>query len=473
MVENHTHKRSVLLAGLLTLLFSLGSVGMGVAQDPDPDPDIITDPDPNLAGVAIDADGVVHRQVFRDPTGQLRRRRIAEARAALDPDIARPSPLRKVSLTRLERAIAKQLEAGRQPTAAMRHLAGLTRAKYVFLYPDAGDIVIAGPAEGWAEDLNGRMRGMKTGRPVLLLEDLVVALRAYPPGGKQAGLIFCSIDPTQEGLARMQQFLRSIGGQAHPGQTQAIVHGLQTSLGLQTVRVGGVPPSTHLARVMVEADYRMKLIGIGLERPPVKLTSYVARANPAAVSRNALQRWYFVPNYESVRVADDELAMELVGSGVKLIGQNELVGADGGRIASRKTDRASHLFVTGFTKKYAQLAKAAPIYAQLRNVIDLLVAAAFMQKHDYYARANWSMEVLRDESQLPVEIHNAPRQVASAVNSIWKGNRLMTPIGGGVEIRASLALKSENLLQDNEDAVKQAHGEVRFDNLPDDRWWWD
>ncbi len=33
----------------------------------------------------------------------------------------------------------------------MRHLAGLTRLKYVFCYPESGDIVIAGPAEAWAE----------------------------------------------------------------------------------------------------------------------------------------------------------------------------------------------------------------------------------------------------------------------------------------------------------------------------------
>ena len=41
--------------------------------------------------------------------------------------------------------------------------------------------------------------------------------------------------------------------------------------------------NTHFAQVMIEADYRMKLIGIGLERPPVKLASYVDKANPAMV----------------------------------------------------------------------------------------------------------------------------------------------------------------------------------------------
>ena len=75
---------------------------------------------------------------------------------------------------------------------------------------------------------------------------------------------------------------------------------------------------------MVEADYRMKLIGIGLEKPPIRMVSYVDRANPAAVSRNAMQRWYFMPDYQCVRTADDGKAMELVGDGVKLVGENEV-----------------------------------------------------------------------------------------------------------------------------------------------------
>ena len=47
------------------------------------------------------------------------------------------------------------------------------------------------------------------------------------------------------------------------------------------ITVNGVSPKTHFAQVMVEADYRMKLIGIGLETPPVRLVSYVDRAKPS------------------------------------------------------------------------------------------------------------------------------------------------------------------------------------------------
>ena len=119
---------------------------------------------------------------------------------------------------------------------------------------------------------------------MIRLDDLCVALRAFPPSGSATKLIGCSIDPTKEGLAAMQRFLRSIGSNADPRdaqRTQFIVEGLQSNLGLQTVSVNGVSAKTHFAVVMVEADYRMKLIGIGLEKPPVKLVSWVDRANAA------------------------------------------------------------------------------------------------------------------------------------------------------------------------------------------------
>ena len=155
----------------------------------------------------------------------------------------------------------------------MLHLAGLTRIQYVFYYPETKDIVLAGPAEGWVETPDGRVVGWESGQPILELQDLAVALRTFAPGGSKNPLVYCSIDPTQDGLARMQQFLSEIGRQIGPGDEQFIVEGLRESLGLQVITVGGVPASTHFAQVLVEADYRMKLIGIGLEEPPVDIAA--------------------------------------------------------------------------------------------------------------------------------------------------------------------------------------------------------
>ncbi len=308
---------------------------------------------------------------------------------------------------------------------------------------------------------------------MLELQDLIVALRAFPPSGSKLNVIGVSIDPTKEGLAKMQQFLTSIAGRVGPGDANQIANGLRQSLGLQQVTIDGVSSKTHFAQVLVEADYRMKLIGIGLEKPPVKIKSWVDRANSRSVAKNALQRWYFTPNYECVRVTEDDNGMELVGWGVRLVSEAEMVQEGGIRVEGATRDKASDAFCENFTEMYPKLADMEPVYAQLRNLIDMSVAAAFIQEKDYYSQADWQLGVLADESKVPVETYETPKQVESAVHVIWKGNTLMTPIGGGVNIQPLQALKSDNLMTDEDNKVEQAQGQVKLENLAAGQWWWD
>jgi hypothetical protein len=431
------------------------------------------------SGVAVDADGVLRRVMKDDPTGELSRQRIQEALSRLDHKVTQRSQLRKVSLTRLERVIKERLASGQPIDDVMQHLAGLNRIQYVFCYPKSGDVVVAGPAEAWAEAPSGRVLAVDSGRPVLDLDDLVVALRAFPPGkDNKKPFIYCSIDPTEEGLSRLHQFLHELGGRIgdprkNPGQDQFIVNGLRDRLGMQVITVGGVSPKSHFAQVMVEADYRMKLIGIGLENPPVHLTSYVDRAKPSQIASNALQRWYFVPNYQCVRVSEDSMAMELVGDGVKLVGEDEAVSQDGKIHKAVRGNPASDAFVKAFTKVYPQLAQRAPVYAQLRNCIDLAVAAAFIQHQDYYQLANWKAETFNNESAINVEKLNPPAQVETAVNAMWRGNTLMTPIGGGVQMRPTEAIDPTNVLEDKDAKVQEARTAVDLSKLKPTQWWWD
>lgn len=423
-----------------------------------------------MAGVVIDAEGVVRTKVFSDPTGQVMRERVAAAKSTLDPKVTAFSKMRKVSLNRLEKAI---LDHQNTLSDEMRYLAGLQRVRYVFYYPDSKDIVLAGPAEGWTSDLSGRVVGLTSRRPVVQLQDLVVALRAFPSGGESVPLIGCSIDPTQEGLAAMQKFVRGIhlSGPPSGDDVRAIAEGVRTSLGLQTVTIHGVSPKSHFAQVLVEADYRMKLIGIGLEQPPVKMVSYVERAKLSEISRNAMQRWYFLPDYQCVRQSDDNLAMELVGDGVKLVGEDEVVTSGGERkMSAGRANKASVAFINSFTKKYPELAERSPIYAELRNLIDLSVAAAYIQKQDLCGKADWKMELFGSEQAFPVETYDIPKTVESAVNAIWKGTTLGTPCGGGVNIQANRAF--EKVLNDDKAKVSKLRETVK-PNLAKGQWWWD
>ena len=425
------------------------------------------------AGVVIDATGVLRVQGVADAGLSIERRKAAVA--TLPSDLRKRSPMRKVALSRLEAEIAKAGGSGHGLPDEVARLAGLTRVQYVFIYPgkdgDAGEVVIAGPAEPWIADATGRVVGAETGSPIVLLEDLAAAVRAFPPGQPADRTLGCSIDPKPEGLRAMQEYLRKVGRVNPQGGADAIVAGLKESLGTQTVRVDGVSPATHFAHVLVEADYRMKLIGIGLERPPVKMASWIELASAGSVAQNALQRWYFVPEYECVRITEDDLGIELVGRGVKLCGADEVVLPDGRRMSADRADRASRAFTEAFTKKYDQIAAVNPVYAQLRTLVDLTVVAAYLQEHDAFGRTGWAAETLRDEGVCPIERHAVPAEVETAINAVWRGSRLLTPIGGGVVVQPRRALDSTALLMDESGAVAKTRDASA--SLPEGRWWWD
>ncbi|MBN2216380.1 MAG: DUF1598 domain-containing protein [Pirellulales bacterium] len=457
----------ILFASVVAAL-ALGHGSWAWAQDDDDD----DSGEAQMAGVYVDAEGVLHKRVVRDPDGHLMRERISAARTAIDTDVFARSKLRKISLNRLEAALRANQGV---PTDAMRYLAGLQRIHYVFYYPESKDIVLAGPAQGWVTNLTGRVVGAFNGRPTIQLQDLAVALRAFPPSGTQTSLIGCSIDPTPEGLARLEQFKRQVAAEyaRNPNvPVETIVNGIRQALGKQTVTITGVSPKTHFAQILVEADYRMKLIGLGMEKPPVRMASYVDRASHSRVAGNAMQRWYFLPDYQCVRVTENGLAAELVGDGVKLIGEDEMVTGQGDRKKAAKGNRASRLFVNDFTVKYPKLAERSPIFAELRNLIDMAVMAALIQHEGYYEKSGWDLGILGDESQFKLETYTAPKTVETAVTARFKGSTLMTPLGGGVHIEPTLALDSENLLTDDAERLESAHQQLA-PKLAEGQWWWD
>ena len=430
-------------------------------------------------GISIDAEGTLDTKTFRDFDRRLLGERLAAARAAGPGDVWAASKLRKVSLVRLEAALDEAIAAGREPDDILRCLAGLTRVQYVFCYPaeggKPGDVVLAGPAEPWARDAAGRAIGLVTGRAVLQVEDLAVALRAYSPDKRDRPFLGCTIDPPEEGLARLVEFQRKIPRAVRDEQRAAagaaITKGTVQALGNANVRVFGISPRTHFAHVLVEADYRMKRIGIGLEAPPVKMTTFLSALQ--SPQQGTLQRWWFTPDYKCVRLADDKLAAELVGEGVQLLAEDKLIGADGSLAAGgARPNKASELFTLSFTRKYPDIAAASPVYAQLRSLIDLAIAAALIRRHDYYSRAEWHASALRDEAKLPVETLQEPHRVPCVANAVWKGSRLLAPAGGGVSIRPDEALEPANLLPDEQGAVRRQREQLV---IPADgeAWWWD
>lgn len=423
-----------------------------------------------VAGIDIDAAGVLRVSQVDPSVAYAQRRATLQSKPN---GSVRTSPMRKVSLNRLEAFVAKKLEKGDLLSDEVLSLAGLSRLEYVFYLPESKDIVLAGPADQWHVDTNNRLVGLTTGRPTLRLEDVVVALRSFADKNEHVNVIACSIDPTAEGLKRMKQYYAQFGGQMPQGvDGRSIALGAKDALGLQTITIKGVPKTTHFAQVLVEADYRMKLIGIGLQDPIIPMQSWIQRTSPGA-NANSLQRWYFQADYSSVSTNEAGTALHLQGRGVKLSGEKETVEKNGDRVKTGSSgDQASKGFTKDFTEKFDKLADVTPVFFEMRNLFDVSVAAAFIQDRNLYEKSGWNLGVFADESKFRVNTAASVNQVETAVNAVWKNSQLVTPIGGGVHIAARKLVDPSTTKVENELDPLRDKGSAPAD-LAADQWWWD
>ena len=122
---------------------------------------------------------------------------------------------------------------------------------------------------------------------------------------------------------------------------------------------------------------------------------------------------------------------------------------------------------------YDKMAERSPLWGELRNLIDMSIAAAFIQEMDLYGQAEWDMAVFGDEAKFPVETLEAPKHVAPVANAVWKGSYFMTPIAGGVNIQPRVALNSDRAKIDTEGRINAVKNGNRIEGLAEGQWWWD
>lgn len=427
-------------------------------------------------GVFVDASGIMKRLAVANDSKLLEGARSEAAIDSGNRSVRRASGLRKVSLVRLEKQLQLGQAFGRQPDEAMCVLAGIYRIQYLFVYPQTGDIVLAGPAGDWRTDAEGRIVSVDTGTPVLQLDDLVVVLRNALG---QHGQFGCTIDPRAENLAATKRFQEAWQGRSiRPAQRDAWLNQLQSTLGKQDIKVWGIDPQTRTARVLVEADYRMKLLGMGLEKGTLGVVSYldaVKRAGGDPRAMNVL-RWWFTLNYEGIRTTSARDAFQLDGPGVKVLSENEKLSETGERIHTGVSDALTGEFARSFTKHFDMLAAKYPIYAELKNIFDLALVAGLLVSHDLPGQADWHMTHFAAADGYRVALGPLPQQVESVINSVTiNRGRFIAGVSGGVVVDTGALVKTDAVRVDEYglmEADRASAAPPRAD-LPRDAWWWD
>jgi len=410
-----------------------------------------------VGGVSIDPAGMLANATVVQRE-QLRQE-ILDDLASVPTGLGKSVETRKVSLKRLEAAIKDCAQTGKPLPDDIQFLAGLQHVRYVLVYPEKNDIVLVGPGEGWEVDKHGAVVGVTTGRPVLMLDDLLVAFRAVT--NPEPSVISCSIDPSQEGMQRYQQVSRRMRAGMNPLQARAAI---QQALGPQEISVGGVPDTSHFARVMVAADYRMKRMGMGFEPAPVAgMPSFLHMIRSSGRKpASAMPRWWMEPDYKPLLRDADGLAWEIPTANVKTLTENDFFDSAGVRHETGKSDALSQKWAANMTERYDELATADPVFAQLQNCMDLAVVAALVVHKDLTARAECELPLLIGEyqtAQFP-----APKFVASEA-SVMKIRRASLIACGGVQVNPWAVVDNNQ----PSDAVATVRDKLA---MADDSSWW-
>ena len=110
--------------------------------------------------------------------------------------------------------------------------------------------------------------------------------------------------------------------------------------------------------------------------------------------------------------------------------------------------------VDNMTAKYEDLAAKEPIFAELRNCIDLAVVSALILKENLTARAGCELPALLGEKQYAVAQFNVPKQVDSKATAVKKGRNWVITASGGVMIQPGSCPNGKNLRQDRSRPLK-------------------
>ena len=216
------------------------------------------------------------------------------------PRLDQASDLRRISLGKIDAALREWRERGERVPVGAKCLAACSRSSTCWFIPNSTTSFSSDRARVGRSTprVSGRCA---TGRPVMLLDDLVVALRAV--GASSAERVELLDRPTaRKASAAGRLSCGTTGPVSSPAQAQQVALRVATAawaaadLGDRRARF------SHFARVLVAADYRMKRISMDFEPSPVRgLPSFLQMIRGGGARQNMLPRFWLEPALRAAR----------------------------------------------------------------------------------------------------------------------------------------------------------------------------
>lgn len=362
----------------------------------------------------------------------------------IEPRVAEPDPQVAVSL----RAITAQLKAcgtSRSKCREATTLGGMTRLDGFLLDRAGNDVVLWGASE--------------TGRPGLVLDDFLVALRAahmrYPTMENGRKVFY---QPAISLDADPEHFLRLGEGYSPWDNASIAAYQRQCSFAYNHVRVDGMPRDTRVADVLLAADYKMKMVAAGSAR--LRIRDPFPSVQDARLQQFAWQRERGVAVKESNAVGTrfwfsaGRFGYQVSSAGdtgfldtAQIILQDRTQLAKSGQtVDGGATDPLTRAFTCSWTERMDETLASEPLWGEMGNMFRHFAIAQILARRDALRAARFDESYLLDRHKI------ARVTFPDAVPGVWVVNEvdgMPHHYCGGV----SVDLDDRTLLEAKEDGA--------------------
>jgi hypothetical protein len=315
----------------------------------------------------------------------------------------------KVTLTainaRPERAVSLRQVSLALAAGKPARLEGITRLDGYAIDDDNKDIALFGIAE--------------RGQPELEAADFVIALRSAfrrgidPRDGTDYGKVAAiSIDTDPEVFRRLHDFQT-----ANAEGRRKYAELCKTP---QKVRVDGMTRHSRVAKVLVDADYRMKRIGQGTQTLPIsspfpgdfeaKIREWRAQLQAGREPDVAvnLTRYWFTAGRFSHGVSDDGARMVRLKYAQVVLKDEDQVYRNGVDVATGAVNAYARAFTCAWTERMEDTYRAEPIWRDMYNMFRNFALARIMYDLHAFQKAGLDSEFLLQGYEPPrVEVPDA------------------------------------------------------------------